>query len=295
MGESGTERRSDAPPCLELEVRVRLAHARIAHLLDRAGLRGLHVKGYAAEPGVYPGHRRSSDVDLLVHPDDAAGVLALLGSRGWRLVADFAEGSIFQHAATLWHDQLGYVDVHRLFPGLGSAPGRVFEDLWAAHGRRVIAGRPVPVPSPAHQRLVVIVHAARDPHRGAYDVRHIRDASTPEEWDALRDEARRLDAAAAWHVATGEEADGIDVQELTLFEALQESRTGLDMLGTRWRAAPSTRERLALLARALPVNRPHLQMRLGRPVTRADLRREQRARLGALAGWAWTKAVRRDR
>ena len=78
MGEHATGQRPAAPPSLDLEVRVRLAHARITHLLDRAGIRGLHVKGYATEPGVYPEHRRSSDVDLLVHLADAAAVTALL-------------------------------------------------------------------------------------------------------------------------------------------------------------------------------------------------------------------------
>ena len=110
MGERATGQRPAAPPSLDLEVRVRLAHARITHLLDRAGIRGLHLKGYATEPGVYPDHRRSSDVDLLVPPADADAVIALLGSHGWEPVATFSQGSIFQHAATLWHDQLGYVD-----------------------------------------------------------------------------------------------------------------------------------------------------------------------------------------
>ena len=80
MGERATRQRPAAPPSLDLEVRVRLAHARITHLLDRAGIRGLHVKGYATEPGVYPEHRRSADVDLLVHPADAAAVTATFGS-----------------------------------------------------------------------------------------------------------------------------------------------------------------------------------------------------------------------
>ncbi|MCV7478489.1 nucleotidyltransferase family protein [Micrococcus luteus] len=294
MGERATGPRPAAPPSLDFEVRVRLAHARIAHLLDRAGIRALHLKGYATEPGVYPDHRRSSDVDLLVHPSDAAAV-ALLASHGWAPVADFSEGSIFEHAATLWHDHLGYVDVHRLFPGLGTDAARTFDALWAERVIHVIAGRPVPVPGPVHQRLVVIVHAARDSHRGALDVRHIRDTSSPAEWDALRQEARRLHATAAWHVATGEEADGMDAHDLALFEALQADESGLDLFRTRWRTARSARERARLVLHTLPVNRPHLQMRLGRPVTRADLWREQGARLGALAGWAWTKAVRRDR
>lgn len=295
MGERATGQRPAAPPSLDLEVRIRLAHARITHVLDRAGIRGLHLKGYATEPGVYTDHRRSSDVDLLVPPADADAVIALLGSHGWEPVATFSQGSIFQHAATLWHDQLGYVDVHRLFPGLGASPEAAFDALWSEHIHLVIAGRSVPVPSPRHQRLVVIVHAARDPFRGGLDVRHIRESLPAESWAALREEAHRLDAGAAWHVATGEAADGVDARQLTLFEALHESQSGLELFRTRWQSAATVRERAVLVAHTIPVNRPHLQMRLGRPVTRADLWREQRARLGALAGWAWTKAVRRGR
>ena len=33
--------------------------------------------------------------------------------------ARFATGSVFEHAATLWHVHWGYVDVHRAFPGVG--------------------------------------------------------------------------------------------------------------------------------------------------------------------------------
>ena len=187
------------------------------------------------------------------------------------------------------------MDVHRLFPGLGASPEAAFDALWSEHAHLVIAGRPVPVPSPRHQRLVVIVHAARDPFRGGLDVRHIRESLPAESWAALREEAHRLDAGAAWHVATGEAADGVDTRQLALFAALHESQSGLELFRTRWRSAATARERAVLVARTIPVNRPHLQMRLGRPVTRADLWREQRARLGALAGWAWRKAVRRDR
>lgn len=87
--------------------------------------------------------------------------------------------------------------------------------------------------------------------------------------------------------------EGVDAHELPLFEALQESRSGLELLGTRRRSAGSAGQRLALLARTVPVNRPHLRMRLGRPLTRADMWREQGARAGALAAWAWRTAVRR--
>ncbi|MCK6094782.1 nucleotidyltransferase family protein [Micrococcus sp. EYE_162] len=285
----------DAVPPLELRARVHLAHARIAHILEQNGVRGLHVKGYAMDLGVYREARSSSDVDLLVHPSEAEHVLDLLTGQGWNTVAAFSEGSIFEHAATLWHDHLGYVDVHRLFPGLGSSDERTFEQLWAEHRTRVIAGRAVPVPSLRHQRLIVLVHGARDPYRGAADVAHLRETLSDPEWTEVREQAEVLGATAAWHVATDEDAAGMDEHDLTLFTALRSQESGMQLFTTRWRAAESTRERAALVLHTLPVNRPHLQMRLGRPPTRADILREQAHRAGALAGWIREKAVSRGR
>lgn len=283
-----------AAPALELRARVHLAHALIARLLDARGLRGLHVKGYAMSPGVYRTARSSSDVDLLVHPDDAPRIVALLAAHGWKQMADFSEGSIFEHAATLWHDHLGYVDVHRLFPGLGDSPARTFEQLWAERAGRVIAGHPIPVPSLDHQRLVVVVHAARDPSRGLSDVAHLRNTLSEEEWGDLREQARVLDAAAAWHLATGEDAAGMDEHDLTLFTALRDQESGMDMFSTRWQAADTARERASLLLHTIPVNRPHLQMRLGHPPTRREILQEQWTRAGELAAWI-RRSARRGR
>ena len=123
------------------------------------------------------------------------------------------------------------MDVHRLFPGLGASPEAAFDALWSEHIHLVIAGRSVPVPSPRHQRLVVIVHAARDPFRGGLDVRHIRESLPAESWAALREEAHRLDAGAAWHVATGEAAArDLDWQMRHSLE---------DMVRTAWEARSS--------------------------------------------------------
>lgn len=284
-----------AEPGLVLAPRVRLAHACIARHLDEAGLRGLHVKGYAAAPGTYAPDRSSSDVDLLVHPEDAGRACDVLAAHGWARVADFSEGSIFEHAATLWHDHLGYVDVHRLFPGLGSDPAAVFEHLWRERTVRVISGRPVPVPSLDGQRLVVVVHAARDGGRGRADVRHLRDTLSPAEWDRLRTLAAVLDAEAAWDVATGEDLAPEGTAESELFAALRSHASGADLLAARWRAAGTVRERAALILHVLPVNRPHLQMRLGRPVTWRDVLREQASRVGAGLAWARGKTMRRGR
>lgn len=293
-GASSPSLASEAAPALELRARVHLGHARIGHLLVTNVLRGLHVKGYAMSPGVYRSNRSSSDVDLLVHPDDAPHAVALLTSHGWTQVTDFSEGSIFEHAATLWHDHLGYVDVHRHFPGLGSSPSRAFERLWAERESRVIAGSAVPVPSLRHQRLVVVVHAARDPGRGLSDVSHLQATLSDEEWRELREQARVLDAAAAWHLATEEEVADMDEHDLSLFGALRDQETGMDMFSTRWQAAGTARDRAALLLHTIPVNRPHLQMRLGHPPSRREVLEEQVARAGALAAWI-RRSARRGR
>ena len=61
------------------------------------------------------------------------------------------------------------------------------------------------------------------------------------------------------------------------------------------RAAGTARERVELVLHVLPVNRAHLAMRLGRPVTWRDVAREQTSRVGAGLTWIRRKAVRRGR
>jgi len=284
----------DSPETLELRPRIELSHPRITHILASTSIRGLHVKGYAVEAGVYPKHRSSSDVDLLVHPADAERAVAALKEHGWAQVTTFAKGSLFEHAATLWHDYLGYVDVHRLFPGLGPDPATTFERLWAEHTVRIIAGHPAPVPSLRHQRLVVLVHAARDAGRGHADVEHLGRVLSEDEWAALRTEAHSLGAEAAWSVATAEAPSrAANDHDLRLFTALHHRETGFDLFRTRWGAARSARERAALVLHTIPVNKAHLQMRLGRPITRKDILREQVGRVFSAAAWLKTKAVHR--
>lgn len=283
------------PADLDLRARVQLSHALLAHLLDDAGLRALHIKGYAAQPGVYRKGRLSTDVDLLMRPEDAPRACATLAEHGWDRVTGFSEGSIFQHAATLRHPHLGYVDVHRIFPGLGDDPAAVFLHLWDRRTARVIAGRPVPVPDLTHQRLLLVVHAARDSARGPADVLHLRSTLATEEWAELRDESRRIGACDAWGVATGEDLDGAHTAQARVFSALLAGETGMALMATRWAAASSRRERVALLTRGLRVNRPHLKMRLGRVPTHGDLMREHLAHLRDLASWVRRQAARRER
>ncbi|WP_227718743.1 nucleotidyltransferase family protein [Micrococcus sp. FDAARGOS_333] len=283
-----------------LRARLLLAHATLTHALADAGIRALHIKGYAALDGAYVPERSSTDVDLLVHPDDAPQTLRVLAQQGWPLVTDFSEGSIFMHAATLRHVQLGYVDVHRLFPGIGIDPAEAFERLWAARVERMRAGRPLPVVDLQHQRLLIILHAARDVSRRRLDVSHIRRTVSEDAWESLRRLAVAFRAQAAWEAATDETLAGAAPRQTALFRAMNSNKTGLELFGHRWAAADGLGARARLVRDTLGVNRAHLAMDLRREVTAGDVLRWQWRRLRQVATWGAAKvrstvATRKDR
>lgn len=268
-----------------LRARVLLAHAALARTLADAGIRALHIKGYAALDGSYVQQRSSTDVDLLVHPEDAPRTLEVLTAAGWPMVADFSEGSIFMHAATLRHVQLGYVDVHRLFPGIGLDPAEAFERLWSARVERVRAGHPLPVVHRGHQRLLIILHAARDVSRRRLDVTHIRTTSSEEEWRGLQALAVEFGSQAAWQAATDEPLPGADPRQTALFRALNSNKTGLALFGPRWRASEGASAKARLIRDTLTVNRAHLAMDLGRKATHRDALAWQVGRIRQVAAW----------
>lgn len=283
-----------------LRARVLLAHAALSHALADAGIRALHIKGYAALDGAYVPERSSTDVDLLVHPDDAPETLRVLAKQGWPLVTDFSEGSIFMHAATLRHVQLGYVDVHRLFPGIGIDPAEAFERLWAARVERIRAGHPLPVVDLQHQRLLIILHAARDVSRRRLDVSHIRGTVSEDAWQSLRRLAVAFQAQAAWEAATDEALAGAAPRQTALFRAMNSNKTGLELFGPRWAAADGPGAKARLVRDTLRVNRAHLAMGLQREVTSRDVLQWQWGRLRQIATWGTAKVhsiipARKDR
>ena len=274
---------------VELRARVVLAHASLAHTLAAAGIRALHVKGYAALEGTYASGRTSTDVDLLVHPEDAERSIQVLAAAGWPMVTDFHEGSIFMHAATLRHVQLGYVDVHRHFPGIGLDPAEAFERLWGARTQRIRAGHRLPVVDRDHQRLLVILHAARDVSRRRSDVAHVRRSADTAGWERLRALARQFHAQAAWEAATDEALQGADPRQTALFRAVNSNKTGLELFGPRWAAADGITAKARLVKDTLGVNRAHLAMGLQREATTGDVLKWQWGRVRQIAGWGAAK------
>ncbi len=270
-------------------VRVHLAHAVVQAVADECGADILHVKGPAIDPRVSDRPRSSTDADVLVRPAHVAAYLTALQRRGWDVRAHFDTGSAFEHAASLWHDRLGWVDVHRHFPGIELDPGEAFEVLWQDSAPATIAHRPCRVPSLDAQRLVLLIHAARS----------LRPLDVAAAWSTGRDGtlalARRLRAEVALAAATGHLDDYADHPS---YELWRHFSTGDVSRLAEWRArlkaAPTRRAAVRLVFKALAVNTDHLAMRLGRRPSVREVAGEYvlRARRGLREGLA---LVRRRR
>lgn len=260
-------------------VRVELGHAAAQVVADRSDVRMLHIKGPALDPRLRRGRAPSTDADVLVDPDEVDRLLDDLVAAGWDLRASFRSGSIFEHAATLWHEHWGYLDVHRRFPGVTLPPATAFARLWAERAGTELAGRACPVPSLAAQGLLLVLHEARGPlpleqHAWWAEIRE--DAGLEAAVVGLRDE---LGAHVAFAAATGDLEAHRDDPSYRLW---RHARGGGSRWG-EWRArvvsAPTWRARARLLGRGLLVNEDHLAMRLGRAPTTGELLRESLARL----------------
>ncbi|MFB7843188.1 nucleotidyltransferase family protein [Microbacterium sp. NPDC056052] len=244
---------------------------------DRAGVDLLHVKGPATAEFLRANRHRSSDVDVLVRPGHVERLLAALQENGWALFTDFEEGSPFGHAANLRHATWSFVDVHRHLPGPLVDAETVFDRLWRDREAALIAHRPCAVPSLPGQVLVQVTHAARS---------HASERA--EAWDHCDDDLRRkvraladeLAAGTALAAGIGELARHRDAPDFALWR-FWSSPDGdrVDEWMARIRSASGVRAKLAVLRRALPVNRTHLALRLGREPRHGEVLREQFARI----------------
>lgn len=261
------------------EMRLRLTHALLEHIARLEDVELLHIKGYAAAPDLYLPTRHSSDVDVLVRPAHVPALLAALKARGWRAATSYKTGSVFQHAMTLWHDSWGYVDVHRLFPGVGIAPSAFFDRLWEQKTERAIADVICRVPSHQHQALLIVLHAGRDVSRGSSDVTHLRGSLNEETWRRLRDDAKAFKAELAFAAAMGELANHENDPEHDVWAAVSQGGSRLELLRARARAAQSIPARLRLYGTAAMPNRDHLRLALRREPRLPDYAKELWGRL----------------
>lgn len=275
----------DEAPALPLPVMVAFTHAAMQVLAEDAGLDVLHVKGPAldraiVQPPEGPARRGSADADILVRPAQVRAFEARLRATGWLRIIDFADGSAFQHAATWSHPKLGYLDLHRRFPGIGLADAEAFERLWAERKSVPIAGYPCAVPTDIAQRLLLILHAARN----AAEPQDVRlawgqaDEATRGQVQAL---AADLEAGVALAAATGSLDHYTGAADHDLWAQLSGGRTSLlTLLLARIRAAPTLRQGIWQAVRSVLPNARRMEVRLGRPPTRREWLLELGDRLG---------------
>ena len=144
--------------------RVHLAHAVLQAVADASGAEILHIKGPAIEPGLAGDRRTSVDADALIRPSHLSRFLGGLRVNGWSQVTPFLDRGLVQHSTVWFHPQLGQADLHYRYPGIGLAQEPAFDRLWQDHATTEIAHQPCTVPSLPAQRLILLLHAARDPH-----------------------------------------------------------------------------------------------------------------------------------
>ena len=181
-----------------------LAHATLQAVAGVSGADVLHIKGPSVDSSLRPpGSRPSMDADILVRPSHLARLQVGLRRYGWVEVVPLRSGGVLHHSTNWFHPQLGQADIHVRFPGIQARPQAAFDLLWAGRSSTEIAHFACVVPNLTAQRLILLLHAARDRADKASDIHFCwHEASTAEraEVAAL---ARRLDAEVALAAATG--------------------------------------------------------------------------------------------
>ncbi|MFX0538044.1 nucleotidyltransferase family protein [Ornithinimicrobium sp. Y1847] len=277
-------------------VRPHLMHAFLQHVADRSGIDVLHIKGASVHPDLLardgdgaPRWRPSVDADLLVRPEDASRMLRILAEHGCTQWSSFVSGSPFEHAANVTHESFGGADVHRWFPGFRVAPGRVFDQLWERRQVVPIAHRECGTPDLLDQRLILLLHAARSGSAKAGDKVRAWDEADDDTRRRIRQRADELGATVGLAAAIGE----LDLHRrdrtyrLWHLFSRQTDHSRTEEWVARVMAARNPLHAASVLGRSVLPNTDWLAIELGRPPTRAEIRR---AWLGR-----FTRAVRERR
>lgn len=177
----------------------------------------LLLKGISIEEWLYDAGevRPSSDVDVLVRPDDFADAECVLRGLGFTNRYDGASPHWAEEHADAWvHGEWPLpVDLHRHVWGMGTPPDRAWLELVAGAEGIEMAGEIVAVLREDARLVLLVLHAthhgARAP-RPVAEVRRAIDRIADPVWRAATDTARRLRAersfAAGLRLAPGSDA-----------------------------------------------------------------------------------------
>lgn len=191
-------------PTVPVVLRVHLAHALLQAVAEDAGVDVLHIKGPAFDPTLRPADRTPSiDADLLVRPSHLRRLVAALRAHGWLEVTRLRSKGILHHSTNWYHPELGQADLHVRFPGIQREIEAAFDALWQDRNTVDIAHRPCTVPDAAAQRLIVLLHAAREPQARQSEIGVAWGEASDEQRAAVRRLAREVDAEVALAAAIG--------------------------------------------------------------------------------------------
>ena len=259
--------------------RIRLAHAALQAAADELGIRVLHIKGPALDESLLrsvngePQLRDSTDADVLVEPRDARRFIKAMKNHGWRQYTTFTSGSPCGHAATMWHEQLGYADIHRYFPGIGIPAEESFMRMWRARHGVPLARRMSWVPSVEHQRLILLLHAARSSGMKSADYVPAwgdADESTRAHIRELASEFR-ADLPLAAAIGELDQWKGDRRHDLWQQFSTNDPHSRTDEWVARIKAANGPVDAIKIAVHSLFVNTDHLAMKLGRQPTRKEV------------------------
>lgn len=164
------------------------------------GVRLLVIKGIAATEYNLRRPRASSDVDVMVAPDDYDAFVSTLVERGWvRRAHDPDTGTFPLHSVSLFHPNWAAdVDVHFRYPGLEEEASVVFERLWSQRTTMWCGNQSINIPGLADSIMIGAVHAIRsiwaESHRTELD--YLVQRCGRMETDVLIARARELGALA---------------------------------------------------------------------------------------------------
>lgn len=283
---------------MPVEVAVRFAHAVAQTVADRHGIRVLHIKGPAVDEALLdltpadpssiqqPIPRLSTDADVWADPHRVNEFIAAMGEHGWSLRVAFEDDSAFEHSATLVHDRLGYMDVHREFPGIGLDSQSAFDLLWGERSHVEIAGHRCWVPAVTAQRLILLLQAARDGRLPRHpDIRRTWTDATDTDRADVRALAGALRAEVPLAAATGELSRFRGRREYWLWNLLSQPGARHSMVAiwaARVWAEPDPVSAARSAFRLLMPKPQRLTLVVGRPPTKREIANAywQRVRFG---------------
>lgn len=279
---------TELPP-IPLILRTRLAHATLQAVADDCGADILHIKGAAIDASIGPPTedpsadatmdrlglpRLSADADVLVRPAHLREFLAALQRYGWQAMTRFDTGGGADHSSDLWHEELGWADVHRRFPGIRLNAVPAFDRLWIDHRVHPIAHRHCAVPSVDAQRLVLLLHAARNGQTRADDVRDCWTTATETERKRVRTLAKELGAEVPLASATGHLDEYADRPEYDLWRLYADDEASrFDVWRARIKAAQTAVDRRHAMLNPLRLKADTLALVLRRKPTTLELAR----------------------